>query len=258
MRKVDHTKNIIELAGVSFSYPGREEALENVTLEIHSGDYLGLIGPNGAGKTTLIKIILGLLKPRHGTVRLFGKNIRDFRDWHKIGYVSQKATGFDPGFPATVREVVLMGRYRKGGLFKTTTGEDRKFSREALKQVDMWPDRNRLIGELSGGQQQRVFIARVLANRPEVIFLDESTTGVDQQTQDNFYALLRRLNKELGLTLVIASHDVERIIHEVMHIACIDKTLTCHLSPEEYLSASRTEKILGQDVKIITHHHHKK
>ncbi len=174
MRTVNHGENIIEVQNVSFSYNGHE-VLKDINLAIHRGDYLGLVGGNGSGKTTLIKIILGLLKPTSGTIKLFGKNITDFKDWSKIGYVPQKATSFDVNFPATVREVVLMGRYGRRGLFHRVAQEDRDRAREALEQVEMWQHRDRLIGDLSGGQQQRVFIARALATEPEVIFLDEPT-----------------------------------------------------------------------------------
>ncbi|MDD4989062.1 MAG: ATP-binding cassette domain-containing protein, partial [Candidatus Pacebacteria bacterium] len=153
---VDHTKNIIEIKHVSFSYNG-DEVLQDINLAIHKGDYLGLIGNNGSGKTTLLKIILGLLKPTKGTVMLFGQNIDVFKDWSKIGYVPQKATSFDANFPATAREIVLMGRYGKRGLFAQITDEDREKAKEALQYVDMIKHQDRLIGELSGGQQQRVF-----------------------------------------------------------------------------------------------------
>jgi zinc transport system ATP-binding protein len=254
---VDHSKNIIEVHEVSFSYDGIENVLENITLEIHQGDYVGFIGPNGAGKTTLFKIMLHLLTPRSGTVKLFGQEVDDFKEWYKIGYVPQKATHFDNHFPASVREVVLMGRYVKRGLFQKTTKEDHKSVKEALEKVDMGGYRDRLIGDLSVGQQQRVFIARALVNQPEVIFLDEPTTGTDEKTQGRFYALLKRFNQEEGLTIAIVSHDIGRITQEVMHINCVDRTLTCHTSPEEYLRESQSNKILGQDVKIITYHHHK-
>jgi zinc transport system ATP-binding protein len=257
MLKVDHTKNIIEVKDVSFSYNGNEKVLENISLEIHPGDYMGLVGPNGAGKTTLLRIILNLLTPKIGTVKLFGKDIRNFRDWHKIGYVPQKLANFDVNFPASVYEVVLMGRYSKKNLFQKTTEADKKSVRDALQKVNMWEHKDRLIGDLSGGQQQRVFIARALVNRPEVIFLDEPTTGVDKKTQDEFYALLQKLNQEFGLTLVLVSHDIRRLTQEVMHIACVDKTLTCHISPEEYLAESESSNIAGKEVRIITHHHHK-
>jgi len=256
MPKLDESKNIIEVQDVSFSYGG-DEVLKDITLDIHQGDYLGVLGPNGSGKTTLLKIILGLLPATSGKVRLFGEDLKDFRDWSKIGYVPQKATNFDVNFPATVHEVVLMGRYGGRGLFNATTADDHKEALRALAQVGMEKFHDRLIGDLSGGQQQRVFIARALAGRPEVIFLDEPTTGVDEPTREEFYALLKKLNEDLGLTLVLVSHDIETITKQAMHIACIDKTLVCHTSPEEYLRESRSESIFGHDVKIITHHHHR-
>lgn len=255
MFQVDHHKNIIEVENISFSYNGKENVLQNITLAIHQGDYIGLVGPNGAGKTTLLKVMLNLLVPGDGMVKLFGQDIRVFKDWHKIGYVPQKAVNFETNFPASVFEVVIMGRYSKK-IFQPTTLTDRESSEDALRQVDMWEYKDRLIGDLSGGQQQRVIIARALVNNPEVIFLDEPLAGVDQQNQDGFYELLQKLNKKLGITLVLVSHDIERLTKEVMHIACVDKTLTCHVSPEEYLAESESLNILGKNIRIINHHHH--
>lgn len=255
MQQIDHSKNIIELKNISFSY-GRNEVLKDISLDIHRGDYLGVVGSNGAGKTTLLKIMLGLIKSDKGSIRFFGKDINEFKEWSKVGYVPQKAVSFDINFPATVSEVVLMGRFGKRGLFHGMTAEDGKAVREALQRVEMWEHRNRLIGDLSGGEQQRVFIARALCGEPEIIFLDEPTTGIDQQSEDDFYALLRRLNKELGITLVLVTHDISRITVEAMHIACIEKTLVCHTSPEEYLKESHSREVLGEKVKIMTHHHH--
>lgn len=252
--KADHAKNIIEMRGVSFSY-GEVPVLVDIDFDIHQGDYIGLIGPNGSGKTTFLKIMLGLVPLEKGSVKLFGADIRDFRRWEKVGYVPQKATHFDPKFPASVQEVVAMGRYRK--LFaRGEKAAERAAVRKALEEVDMWEFRDRLIGDLSGGQQQRVFIARALVNEPEVIFLDEPTTGVDEKTQDGFYDLLRMLNRELGITLVLVSHDIRRVAEEVMHIACVDRTLTCHVSPEEYLEESDTVEIHGQNVKVLAQHRH--
>ena len=149
-----------------------------------------------------------------------------------------------------------MGRTSGKKLFQRTTKEDKNAVKDALEKVEMWEHEDNLIGDLSGGQQQRVFIARALVNDPEVIFLDEPTAGVDKKTQDGFYALLQKLNKDFGLTLVLVSHDIQRLTQEVMHIACVDKTLTCHISPEEYLSESEAVHVHGEDVKIVTHHHH--
>ena len=242
MQPVNHKENIIEVADVSFSYDGRNEVLSHVSLGIHRGDYLGLIGSNGSGKTTLLKIMLGLLTPQEGSVRLFGQDLKDFESWNKIGYVPQKATSFDTNFPVTAREVVLMGRYGKRKLFHKVTAEDRRLTEEALRQVDMSEFADRLIGDLSGGQQQRIFIARALASEPEVIIMDEPTTSVDRNGEDEFYALLRKLNQDLGLTLLLVSHDIDRIAREAMHIACIDRTLTCYLSPQEYLAAKTVQE----------------
>lgn len=251
---VDHTKNIIEISGLSFNY-GNEEVLKDITLDIHQGDYLGIVGPNGAGKTTLIKIILGLLRPSQGSIKLFGDDIKKFNDWSKIGYVPQKINNFDSHFPATVKEVVAMARFAKRGLFHFTTKEDANMVENALKQVDMFMYKDRLIGDLSGGQQQKVFIARALAGQPEIIFLDEPTTGVDKKSQQSFYDVLKKLNKELNLTLVLVTHDIDRITKEAMHIACVDHVLVCHTSSEEFIKQSGFLNISGQNVKVITHHH---
>ncbi len=253
---VNHQKNIIEVENVSFAYDGQSNVLENITLAIHQGDYIGLVGPNGAGKTTLLKVMLNLLSPQSGQVKLFGTDMQNFHDWRRIGYVPQKSVNLEANFPASVYEVVMMGRYADQKMFQRTSPADKQAVKDALEKVGMWEKKGRLIGDLSGGQQQRVFIARALARDPEVIFLDEPTTGVDQKTQNSFYALLQKLNQKLGITLVLVSHDIERLTQEVMHIACVDKTLTCHVSPEEYLSESKSMNVRGEDVKIITHHHH--
>lgn len=254
MSNLDHTKNIIEVENVSFSYDG-EAILDNITLNIHQGDYIGLVGPNGAGKTTLLKAMLGLLRPKKGTIRLFGKDVEKFHEWEKIGYVPQKATNFDPRFPATVEDVVLMGRYGKRGLLRTLTTEDYEKVGVALAHVELMEEKDRLVGKLSGGQQQRVFIARALAGEPDIIFLDEPTTGLDTKTQEELYALLKKLNEELGITLVLVSHDVARLVKEVMHVACINRTLECHQTPEEFFQGDHTAHIGDDGVKMIGYHH---
>lgn len=253
---VDHTKNIIEIKDVSFGYDNKGDVLKNINLQIHKGDYIGFVGPNGSGKTTLIKIIIGLLKFKEGSIKIFGQNLENFKDWHKIGYVPQKTTAFDINFPVTVEEVVAMGRYSRRKLGQKITPEDKKLIQKSLENVDMWDYRGRLIGDLSGGQIQRVFIARALVNDPEIIFLDEPTTGIDEKSQKDFYQLLQKLNKEMNITLIIVSHDIEKLTQEVMHMVCVNQTLTCHTTPEEFIKESQTSNMFGQDVKIITHHKH--
>lgn len=234
MHTVDHTQTIIGVSDVSFSYDGKTDALSRVSLEVHRGDYVGLIGPNGAGKTTLLKVMLGLLVPRSGSVELFGKDAATARSLEKVGYVPQKATHFDARFPATVFEIVLMGRYGMRGMFHSVHTEDKQAALDALERVGMAGEKNRLIGELSGGQQQRVFIARALASNPEILFLDEPTTGIDRAAEEELYTLLQTLNRTLDITLVLVSHDVARVAREAMHIACIDHTLTCYMTPEAF------------------------
>lgn len=254
MQPVDHTQNIIELHNVSFSY-GNSKVIDNITFSLHKGDYLGIIGPNGGGKTTLLKLMIGLLKPSSGTIKLFGKELDNFKMRSEIGYVAQKATHFDNSFPITVEEIVLMGRYAKRGLFKPVTKEDAKHVEKALEQVEMLQYRKRLITDLSGGQQQRVFIARALAGEPQVIFLDEPTAGIDSQTQEQFYLLLRKLNKEIGITLVLISHEIDVVVNEVTEIAAINRTLVCYCKPNELVGTKGLEKAYGKDIRYILHKH---
>lgn len=253
-KELEKKDSFVEIKGVSFSY-GDNLVLDDISFEITKGDYLGIVGPNGSGKTTLLKIILGLLKPSKGGVKLFGKNIKDFKNWRRIGYVPQKVTNFDSNFPVTVEEVVLMGRYPARGLFHSTNKYDDRVVRESLEQVDMWKYKDRLIGDLSGGQQQRVFIARALATKPEIIFLDEPTTGVDQKAEDEFYSLLKKLNQELHLTLVLVSHDIDMVVREAKHIACMNRELVCYGTPEEFRKDNMSTELFGRGVKIITHKH---
>ena len=248
--------NILEVEALSFSYDGKEEALQGVTLAVRRGDYVGLVGPNGAGKTTLLKIILRLLPLTSGSVRLFGADIREFSEWEKVGYVPQTAVHFDVNFPVSVYEVAMMGRYQSGRIFQRMKGADRDAVKSALTSVDMWDYRDRLIGDLSGGQQQRVFIARALVSSPEILFLDEPTTGVDKKTQDDFYGLLKKLNRESGITLVLVSHDIDRIVREVSHVACVDRSLIRYLSPEAYRTESASTTIFERDIKVEPHRHH--
>ncbi|MDO8499272.1 MAG: metal ABC transporter ATP-binding protein [bacterium] len=251
---VDHSKNIIEIKNISFTY-GQTPVLKDISFTIHEGDYLSIVGPNGSGKTTLLKVMLGLLQPSAGEIRMFGEPLSRFKAWSKLGYVPQKAIGFDPLFPATVYEVVAMGRYGRKGLWRRMNSHDHDLIKQSLSQVEMLEHKDRLIGELSGGQQQRVFIARALAGEPQVIFLDEPTVGVDVQTQEQFYALLKRLNQELGLTLILVSHDIDVVVSEVTELACINQTLIYHGEPKEFIQSDYLQKLYGKNTHMILHGH---
>ncbi|MHB8651780.1 MAG: metal ABC transporter ATP-binding protein [Minisyncoccota bacterium] len=247
MHDIDHSENIIEIKDLSFSYDN-DEVLCDINLTVHRGDYLCVVGGNGSGKTTLIKMMLGLLAPQAGSVKLFGRDISVFNDWQKIGYVPQKVTNFDINFPATVAEVVLMGRYGRRGIFRRMTATDRMHAKRALEQVDMGEKADRLIGDLSGGQQQRVFIARALATEPEMILLDEPTVGVAKDIRDDFYRLIKKLNEEMNLTVILVTHDLESIGRGAMHVAEINRGITFYESVEEFLAHLRT--------RARAHHYH--
>ncbi|MDQ0205568.1 metal ABC transporter ATP-binding protein [Alkalicoccobacillus murimartini] len=219
---------LAELKNVHFHYENRH-VLEDVSLQLEKGSFLGLVGPNGSGKSTLIRLLLGLLQPDKGHIELFGERVSAFSMWDKIGFVSQKASSFNSGFPATVYEVVSMGLYGKVGLFRFLSKKDKNKVHEAIAQVGMQDYTQENIGELSGGQQQRVFIARALVSEPELLILDEPTVGVDVSSVKTFYELLRTLNRENGLSLLLITHDTGIMTKYVSKVACLNKTIHFHM-----------------------------
>lgn len=245
---------IVELEHICFDYD-RQRVLDRVSLTVHRGDVLGVIGPNGAGKTTLLRILLNLLHSGCGHVRLFGNDVRMFRDWHRVGYVPQKAVAFESRFPATVGEVVLSGRVGRKGLARPFTEQDRAAAERSLETVGMIGYRQHMIGNLSAGQQQRVFIARALATEPELLLLDEPTVGVDVDAQEQFYSLLRRLNRERGTTIILVSHDIGVIAREVTQLACLNRTLVFHGPPEEAVRSGALAELYRPESLVIAHTH---
>lgn len=217
------TEEVLKVEHVSFRYE-KENVLEDVTFSVPKGAFVGLVGPNGSGKSTLLKCILGLLKPQQGNIYLFGTPISEFKEWHRVGFVSQKANSFNTGFPATVYEVVASGLTAKLGLFRFLTSKEKQAVMEAIDAVGMGEFRQQNIGELSGGQQQRVFIARAIVSKPELLILDEPTVGVDVHHVQNFYNMLDELNR-LGITLLLVTHDIGTITEKVTHVACLNKHL---------------------------------
>jgi zinc transport system ATP-binding protein len=252
--KVSIENNAVQIDNISFYY-GNQKVLENVSLKIAKGSFLGLVGPNGSGKSTLIKLILGLLQPQHGEITLFGEKVSKFRQWEKIGFVSQKANSFNTGFPATVFEVVSMGLFGKIGLFRLLTKKHKQLVKEAIDQVGMSQYLNKNIGELSGGQQQRVFIARALVSEPELLILDEPTVGVDAKSVKQFYDMLDSLNKDKGITLVMVTHDIGAMTDHVTDVACLNKTLHFHGNTADFEANQDLSTFYGHDVHLLTHNH---
>lgn len=249
-------KPIVSIKDVSFVYEDLV-VLENINLQINQGEFLGLMGPNGGGKSTLIRIILGMLKADKGTIELFDSPIQKFKDWNKIGYVSQKSNAFNRGFPATVFEVVSMGLTAKIGYFKLFKQKHKEKVLLALRQVGMESYVHQNIGNLSGGQQQRIFIARALVAEPELLILDEPTVGVDQQNIKLFYDLLYELNQVNGITLLLVTHDVGTMTEHVDKVICLNKTLHFHGNTEEYhaLSDRDLSTLYGHPVQLVKHEH---
>lgn len=249
-------KPIIECKQIDFKY-GSNQILKDLDFVARSGDYIGLVGPNGSGKSTLLKIILGLIKPNRGQVLLFGQPLSSFKDWHQVGYVSQKANSFNSGFPATVYEVVSMGLYGKLGLFKKLSKKDKDRVLETIDQVGLSDYVHRNIGQLSGGQQQRAFIARALVSRPRLLILDEPTVGIDTESVDRFYQLLARLHQKFNLTLLMVTHDIGMMTRHVTKVACLNKRIHFHGDPSEFQKNQHQilAETYGTHMNLLEHDH---
>ncbi|WNF38936.1 metal ABC transporter ATP-binding protein [Bacillaceae bacterium IKA-2] len=195
----------IKVEHLSVNYSGHP-ALNNVSFSFRSGQIIGIIGPNGAGKSTLIKALLGLEKFK-GKVELFGKTIKEMQK--KISYVPQRST-IDFDFPVLVEDVVIMGRYAFIPWYKKAGLRDKQIAREALAQVGMTEFAKRQIGQLSGGQQQRVFIARALAQKADLFFLDEPFVGIDATSEEIIVGILRKLQQQ-GKTIFVVHHDLSKV-----------------------------------------------
>ncbi len=222
----------IEVKELSFSY-NSQIVLNNISFTVAKGDYLGIIGPNGGGKTTLVKVLLGLLHPKKGTVIVRGT----------CGYVPQKAAQEISGLPATVREIIESGEKKNEERIK-----------EVMNITDVEDYQNKLISELSGGERQKVFIARALVKNPDILFLDEPSTGVDVASQGKFYSFLKELNKK-GITIIFVSHDINVVAREAKNVLCVGGKNLCFGSPQETLTEKNIENLYGRKIKFFLHNH---
>ncbi|QSZ42991.1 ATP-binding cassette domain-containing protein [Sulfurimonas aquatica] len=246
---------IFDVKNLNFSVRG-VDILSNISLEIFNGEYIAIIGPNGGGKTTLIRILLGLEKATSGSVKIFGKKIKNFKEWYKIGYVPQRASLVDANFPATVEDIVKMGRVAKRGMFSTFSLEDAKMVEDAMLKMDIVHLKNKMVGTLSGGQRQRAMIARALASSPEILILDEPNTGVDIVSQQRFYKLLSKLNKEDNITIVFITHDIGVIADDIGRLFTINENATICNNPKEAMSCEDMTQLYGIDAHLIHNHKH--
>lgn len=237
---------VVEIEHLTVEYPG-VKALDDVSFSVNEGDFLGIIGPNGAGKSTLFASILGLNTKYKGIIKFFGTDIKKSKNYLKsIGYVPQKPI-FENNFPATVNDVVRMGLRKES--------DDKKID-QILQQLWIHELGNRRIGELSGGQQQRVFIAKALVNNPKLLILDEPVTGIDQQSIELFYSILKELNSKQKITIIWSSHDLDAVNKLANHVACLNRTLFFHGESDEFFDNDELVKQYSEASMQEHMHHH--
>ena len=200
--------SVVKISSLSCSYNG-DSVLEDISFDVRKKDFVAIIGPNGSGKTTLINAMLGKLKPAGGSITLFGKKQEDFTEWERIGYVPQRFS-VDRLFPGTVREILSMGK-----------------SNKPAPALGMRQLLHKKFSELSGGQQQKALIAFALQSDPELLILDEPTVGIDAKSQQEFYLMLKHLNSERGVTIVVVTHDVGIIPSHFKRVVCIHQKTCC-------------------------------
>lgn len=242
----------LSIENLSFDIKGKE-ILKNINFSLDEGRFLGIVGPNGGGKTTLVKLILGLLNPTSGAVRIFGRNPEALLSGEPVfGYLPQQLN-IDPHFPATALDIVLMGRYRKAGLLRWPGRKDREKAMECLAIMGVEGLRDRQYSNLSGGQQQRISIARALAGDPRVLVLDEPSTGIDVVGQEDFYHLLKGLQRKMNLTILMVSHDIGTVTTYVDEISCLNINLYYHGNPLGALDAKVLESLYGKSVDLLLH-----
>ena len=238
--------SIVEIKNLTVQYPD-VKALDDVSFTVNQGDFLGIIGPNGAGKSTLFDVMLNLNTKYQGALKFFGEDIKKSKKYLKeIGYVPQKPI-FEKNFPATVNDVVRMGLRKES--------DENKIDK-ILQQLWIHELSNRRIGELSGGQLQRVFIAKALVNSPKILILDEPVTGIDQQSIELFYSILRELNSKQKITIIWSSHDLDAVNKLANHVACLNRTLFFHGVSEKFFSDDKLVKQYSEASMQEHMHHH--
>lgn len=238
-------KSVVELNDI-WVYFEEKVILESIDLIVFEHDFLGIIGPNGGGKTTLLKVILGLIAPSKGFIKVFNEPPEKNRG--QVGYVPQ-IRQFDLGFPATVWDVVLTGRLNKSKLFKNYNLEDKTKVKESLEEVNMIEFKDDAIGKLSGGERQRVLIARALASEPKLLLLDEPTTSVDNRMDKKFWEFLNELKKRI--TIILITHDISAVSVYVDKLACLNRKLYYQGSKE--ITHEMWAKAYECPVEMIAH-----
>jgi zinc transport system ATP-binding protein len=245
---MDDATPAIEIDAAWAGYGG-PPILEDVNVRIEDREFVGVVGPNGGGKTTFLKLILGLVSPARGRVRVFGTTPARARP--RIGYVPQR-TDFDQAFPIRAEDVVRMGRLGHDAPLGPWRKSDRMTAEAALQTVGIAHLRHAQFGSLSGGQQQRVLIARALAATPRMLLLDEPMSNLDQPAEKEMYEILNRLNQRM--TIVLVSHDISVVTGQVERVVCVNRRVLVHRTAEITDAALLT--VYGGDMRIVRHDEH--
>ncbi len=238
---------IISIRDVGFSYSG-PSVLEKISIEVEDGEFLGVVGPNAGGKSTLLKLILGLLEPVSGSIRVLGRGPQTVS--RQIGYVPQYPA-FTRDFPITAEQVVLMGRLGNSGWVGGYGREDHRITRQAMIETEVYELAKRQLSTLSGGQLQRVLVARALACEPRILILDEPTANIDMRVETDIFDLLKQLNQRM--TIIVVSHDVGFISQYVDRVACLNRTLVCHHT--SCIDGEVIDELYGSHVHMVEHVH---
>lgn len=218
----------IEVKNLTAGYDGKP-VFENVSFKLEEGGFLAIIGPNGGGKTTLFKTILGLIPPMEGSVRIMGLPISE--GLAHVGYVPQNER-IDPSFPILTRDVVLGGIRGVKGIRPYYTKKEKEMAETAMEYAEIEKMADKRVNQLSGGQLQRVFLARAIAPRPSILMLDEPTASLDPSMKDCTYDILRKLNREQNVSIMVITHDMSSISHDVKCVACLNRKMVYSDKPQ--------------------------
>jgi zinc transport system ATP-binding protein len=251
---VSDVKAVIEVKDLTVER-ANTEVVKDANLKVNKGDYVGIVGPNGGGKTTLLLSMLGALPATKGSIKIFGKDIKNFSEWDRIAYVSQDAIKFDSQFPLSVRELVSLGLANSHNLGRSLKADDWRAVDEVLEFMDMMKIKDKRIGQLSGGQKQRLFVAKALVRKPDVIFLDEPIAGVDPMTQEKFYRKLSDLNTKKGITILIVSHDLSAVFCRMSKVICVNKEVHTDEVSEDFIPDELLRKTYGDHFHFVFHKH---
>ena len=249
-----NSNTIASVSDISFGYSLKAPILEGINLNIKRGQFIGLLGPSGSGKTTLIKILVGLIKPWHGSITFDNTSLSETRKI-SLGYVPQ-VESVDWNFPVTVKEVVAMGIWNQSGIAPWIAKKAHEKIENLLESLGINKLLSRQIRQLSGGEQQRVFLARALIRNPDILLLDEPTSGVDYNAREQIMGNLKELNAS-GMTIILTTHDLSEIGRKLPWVVCLNRHIVAEGMPDAILTETNLLKTYGLADLTLAERQHK-